>query len=197
MAGKVKVSHPEINLYKIHSDAYGQESTAVGERIEGAFQAIKQQVDKGSLLVNYIGHGGESGWAHEQILTVPTINDWTNFQRLPVFMTATCEFSRFDDHDRTSAGEYVILNPDGGGICLFTTTRLVYATPNEWLNRYFYDTVFDKINDLPQRLGDIYKGTKNKFALNIKKETNMKKIQLALFQTKYLNSRIFHLITLS
>ncbi len=166
MAGKVKVSHPEINLYKIHSDAYGQESTAVGERIEGAFQAIKQQVDKGSLLVNYIGHGGESGWAHEQILTVPTINDWSNYQRLPVFMTATCEFSRFDDHDRTSAGEYVILNPDGGGICLFTTTRLVYATPNEWLNRYFYDTVFDKINDLPQRLGDIYKGTKNKFALN-------------------------------
>jgi len=166
MAGKVKVTHPEINLYKIHSDAYGQESTAVGERIEGAFQAIKQQVDKGSLLVNYIGHGGESGWAHEQILTVPTINDWSNYQRLPVFMTATCEFSRFDDHDRTSAGEYVILNPDGGGICLFTTTRLVYATPNEWLNRYFYDTVFDKINDLPQRLGDIYKGTKNKFALN-------------------------------
>ena len=166
MAGKVTNSHPEINLYKIHSDAYGQESTAVGERIEGAFDAIKQQIDKGSLLVNYIGHGGESGWAHEQILTVPTINNWKNYQRLPVFMTATCEFSRFDDHDRTSAGEYVILNPDGGGIGLFTTTRLVYATPNEWLNRYFYDTVFDKINDLPQRLGDIYKGTKNKFALN-------------------------------
>ena len=166
MAAKVTASNPEINLYKIHSDAYGQESTAVGERIAGASDAIKQQIDKGSLLVNYIGHGGETGWAHEQILTVPTINNWANYQRLPVFMTATCEFSRFDDHDRTSAGEYVILNPDGGGISLFTTTRLVYATPNEWLNRYFYDTVFDKINDLPQRLGDIYKGTKNKFALN-------------------------------
>lgn len=166
MASKVDATHPEINLYKIHSDAYGQQSTPVGERIEGAFEAIKQQVDRGSLLVNYIGHGGESGWAHEQILTLPTINNWSNFQRLPVFMTATCEFSRFDDHDRTSAGEYVLLNPDGGGISLFTTTRLVYATPNEWLNRYFYDTVFDKINNLPQRLGDIYVGTKNKFALN-------------------------------
>ena len=81
-------------------------------------------------------------------------------------MTATCEFSRFDDHDRVSAGEYVLLNPDGGGIGLLTTTRLVYATPNEWLNRFFYDTVFDKVNDLPQRLGDIYMGTKNKFAMS-------------------------------
>mgnify|MGYP005735340479 FL=1 len=48
---------------------------------------------------------------------------------------------------------------------LYTTTRLVYATPNEWLNRYFYDTVFDLVNYKAQRLGDIYKGTKNKFAI--------------------------------
>ena len=84
---------------------------------------------------------------------------------MPVFMTATCEFGRFDDHDRVSAGEYVLLNPNGGGVGLYTTTRLVYATPNEWLNRYFYDTVFDLVNYKAQRLGDIYKGTKNKFAI--------------------------------
>jgi hypothetical protein len=83
---------------------------------------------------------------------------------MPVFMTATCEFGRFDDHDRVSAGEYVLLNKDGGGIGLFTTTRLVYALPNEYLNRYFYDTVFDFVDLKPQRLGDIYVGTKNKFA---------------------------------
>jgi hypothetical protein len=32
------------------------------------------------------------------------------------------------------------------------------------LNRYFYDTVFDFVDLKPQRLGDIYVGTKNKFA---------------------------------
>ena len=77
--------------------------------------AIKESVNKGAVLVNYIGHGGETGWAHEQILTVPTIQNWTNYNRMPVFMTATCEFSRFDDHDRVSAGEYTntaeILSP--------------------------------------------------------------------------------------
>lgn len=165
MANKIEQSNPEMNIVKIHSDAYAQEVTPVGERIPEASNGIKNKVESGSLLVNYIGHGGETGWAHEQILTNATINSWTNYNRLPVFMTATCEFSRFDDHGRTSAGELVLLNPDGGGIGLFTTTRLVYATPNEWLNRCFYDTVFDKINNMPQTMGDIYLATKNKFAI--------------------------------
>jgi hypothetical protein len=164
MSGKIKSNKPTANIIKIHSDAYAQKSTTVGERIPDASAAINQKVQDGALLVNYIGHGGETGWAHEQILTVPTIQNWNNNKAMPVFMTATCEFGRFDDHDRVSAGEYVLLNKDGGGIGLFTTTRLVYALPNEYLNRYFYDTVFDFVDLKPQRLGDIYVGTKNKFA---------------------------------
>ena len=164
MSNKIKLNKPEANIIKIHSDAYAQQATTVGERIPDAEAAINQKVQDGALLVNYIGHGGETGWAHEQILTVPTIQNWDNNKSIPVFMTATCEFGRFDDHDRVSAGEYVLLNKDGGGIGLFTTTRLVYALPNEYLNRFFYDTVFDFVNQKPQRLGDIYVGTKNKFA---------------------------------
>ncbi len=164
MSSKISTTKPSVNISKIHSDAYAQLSTTVGERIPDAADAINQKVNNGAILVNYIGHGGETGWAQEQILTVPTIKDWDNNKAMPVFMTATCEFGRFDDHDRVSAGEYILLNKNGGGIGLFTTTRLVYATPNEWLNRFFYDTVFDFVNNKPQRLGDIYMGTKNKFA---------------------------------
>ena len=165
MASKIEQTKPTANITKIHADAYAQQSTAVGERIPAAESAIEERVNDGSLIVNYIGHGGETGWAHEQILTVPTIQNWSNLSSMPVFMTATCEFGRFDDHDRVSAGEFVLLNPNGGGVGLYTTTRLVYATPNEWLNRYFYDTVFDLVDYKAQRLGDIYKGTKNKFAM--------------------------------
>ena len=67
---------------------------------------------------------------------------------------------------RAKPCEYVLLNKNGGGIGLFTTTRLVYALPNEYLNRFFYDTVFDFVDQKPQTLGDIYVGTKNKFAQN-------------------------------
>jgi len=105
MSNKIKTNKQSANIIKIHSDAYSQKSTTVGERIPDAEAAINQKVQDGALIVNYIGHGGETGWAHEQILTVPTIQNWDNSKSMPVFMTATCEFGRFDDHDRVSAGE--------------------------------------------------------------------------------------------
>ncbi len=165
MSNKIEEQKQQMNIFKIHSDAYAQLSSPVGEKIPDANSAIDNAVKSGALVVNYIGHGGETGWAHEGILDVETIKSWDNILNMPVFMTATCEFGRFDDHDRVSAGEYVFNNTDGAGIGLFTTTRLVYANPNEDLNRYFYDTVFDLVNNIAQTLGDIYVGTKNKFAL--------------------------------
>jgi hypothetical protein len=165
MATILETSHPELNILKLHSDAYQETVTPGGERNEDVEEAIRSRVQRGTLLINYIGHGGELGWAHEEILNVPTIQDWSNSPQLPVFMTATCEFSRYDDHDRVSAGEYVVLNKNGGGIGLFTTTRLVFTTDNRKLAEYFYDTVADKILAEPQYIGDIYKGAKNKYSL--------------------------------
>ena len=49
---------------------------------------------------------------------------------MPLFMTATCKFSYFDDPSKMSAGEYVLLSPNGGAIGLLSTTRLVYSAPN-------------------------------------------------------------------
>jgi hypothetical protein len=162
----LKTDHPDLSIIKIHTDAYLESVTPGGERNEGAQKAIKERVDRGALIVNYIGHGGELGWAHESILDVPTIQNWDNTYSLPIFLTATCEFSRYDDHDRVSAGEYVLLNPNGGGIGLFTTTRLVFSSSNEKLARFFYDTVADQVNFMPQTLGQVAMGTKNKFALS-------------------------------
>ena len=166
MYGILSSTHDELNIVKVHTDAYQETVTPGGERNPDATAEIDTRVNRGALLVNYIGHGGELGWAHEEVLNVPTINNWTNAPKLPVFMTATCEFSRYDDHDRVSAGEYVVLNSNGGGVGLFTTTRLVYTTSNRQLARVFYDTVADKVDGAPQYIGEIYRGSKNKFAIN-------------------------------
>lgn len=156
---------PGMNLNKVHSDAYVQESTPGGERYPDVNAEIQSEVENGVLAVNYIGHGGEVGWAEERILDLGMIQGWSNTYHLPIFMTATCEFSRFDDPDRTSAGEYMVLNPNGGAIAMFTTWRLVYAGPNLVLNQKFYDTVFQRHSDgRPQTLGEIYMATKNTYA---------------------------------
>jgi hypothetical protein len=117
---------------------------------------------KGALIMNYLGHGSERGLAHEEILTISDIKNWDNNIRLPLFMTATCEFSRFDDVSLISAGEWVLLNPRGGGIGLFSTTRLVYSSPNYYLNREFYNYVFERDGQgRKYALGDVMRLTKN------------------------------------
>ncbi|HKL02459.1 MAG TPA: type IX secretion system sortase PorU, partial [Cryomorphaceae bacterium] len=155
----------DYNIERIFSDAFPQDITPGGARYPAVNEAIDRRVRKGAFVVNYIGHGGELGWAQERILDVPTILSWDNGAKLPVFMTATCEFTRFDDPLRTSAGEYVLLNGNGGGIALMTTTRLVYSGPNFLLTSNFYDALLDRPEDeVVTRLGDISRITKNNAA---------------------------------
>lgn len=162
LAKRVELRHPCFNTNKVYLDAYQQIVTPGGQRYPEANAEIKDRVQKGCLLVNYVGHGGEVGWAHERILDIATILGWTNSDRLPLFMTATCEFSRWDDPARTSAGEFVLLNPVGGGIGLMTTSRLAFSDQNYQLGRRFYDHVFQEtsLEGRPQTFGDIYKATK-------------------------------------
>ena len=166
LAAKVDTVYPVYNIEKIYLDAYVQTSTVGGERFEGAEEAFRNRIQRGTLLLTYIGHGGEVGLAHERVLTVETINNWTNFNRLGAFLTATCEFARVDDPSRNSAGEFVLLNPQGGGVVLFTTSRLAFSGSNFQLGRKFFDYVFEPINGSMPTIGDIQRLTKNGYLDN-------------------------------
>lgn len=160
LANIVADNYRNININKIYLDNYLQESTPGGPRSEATQSAINSRVDKGILLINYTGHGGPLGWSAERILELDQIQSWDNSSNLPLFMTATCKFSYFDNPEETSAGEYLLLNPNGGAIALLSTTRLVYSAPNYNLNTKFIKTVFEKENGEFPRLGDIFKKTK-------------------------------------
>ncbi len=161
LASKLKQEHPIYNINKVYFDAYRQNNTPGGGRFPDANRDITSRVDKGALITNYIGHGGELGWADERVLEIADINAWKNFDRMGLFFTATCEFSRFDNPGHTSAGELVFLNPDGGALAMITTTRLAFSNTNELLNTSFADTVLNKVKGESPRLGDIIKYTKN------------------------------------
>ena len=157
----ISAQHPVYNIDKIYLDAYNQISTPGGQRAPEVNEAINKRMDKGALIVNYTGHGGELGWAHERVLEVPDIRAWTNIDNMPVFVTATCEFSRYDDPERISAGEWVFLNPNGGGIALFTTTRPTFAGSNFALATNFYNVAFNKVDGEYLRMGDLILEAKN------------------------------------
>jgi len=167
----IRNNYPVFNLEKVYLDAFVQESSSAGQRYPDANLAINNQVDKGVLVMNYTGHGNENGLAEERIISVDQISKWSNQDKLPIFMTATCEFSRFDNYEKTTAGEQVFLNPNGGAVALFTTTRLVYASPNFELNKNFYDYLFenDVTTNKRYRFGDIMRLTKNASGSGINK----------------------------
>lgn len=160
LARIIETSYKNYNVDKIYSDAYTMVSTPGGARYPEVNEVINKRVEKGSLIMNYVGHGGEVGWAHERILEVPDIKNWRNINNMPVFVTATCEFSRFDDPERVSAGEWVFLNNQGGGIALFTTTRLTFASTNKTLLVNFYNHAFEKFAGSYMKLGDLLRAAK-------------------------------------
>ena len=161
LADYIASNHPEMNVDKIYLDAYQQESSTGGQRCESANNAISEAINKGMFVVNYNGHGGELGWAHERILEIDDINSWNNEYKLPLFMTATCEFSRYDDPERVSAGEQVFLKENGGAIALLTTSRVVFTGSNLDLNTSFLENLFPQENEPFPRLGDVLIRTKN------------------------------------
>lgn len=155
-------NHPTFNLAKIHMDAYKQTSVSGGERYIDGTEVLRRTIEEGALITTYEGHGGEVGWGSERFLDLSTINGWTNKDRLTVMLTATCEFTKYDDPSRTSAGELCVLNPNGGAVAMFTTTRPVFQGSNKQLITAFFEEAFIKKPDgSPRTLGEIYLETKN------------------------------------
>ncbi|MEQ8474776.1 type IX secretion system sortase PorU [Fulvivirga sp.] len=150
-----------FNSNKFYLDAFPQVAKASGESAPSASKALDETVEKGALIVNFTGHGGENGWMQEQVLDIVQIEKWDNINRLPLFVTATCEFGRHDDPRRISGGELVLTNAKGGGIAIVSTCRPVSSSSNFALNKAFYEVVYSKENGEYLRLGDIFRLTKN------------------------------------
>jgi hypothetical protein len=153
--------YPFLNVNKIYFDAYPIVIISSGTRYPEANKAINSAVARGTMIINYIGHGGESGWSTNQCLTIPDIESWTNSEKLPVFVTATCEFSRFDNPARFSAGEQIFTMAGGGGIALFSTSRTTYAGTNQSLDTSFFRHLMDKKDGKYIKMGELIKISKN------------------------------------
>ena len=119
---------PFINVVKIHSDAYQQESSSSGSRYPQVNKAIKDGIEVGALVVNYFGHGGEDGIAKERIFDKYDSQEIRNLCKFNCFLTVTCEYTKFDDPTRPTAGEYMFWNTKGGSSSLITTTRQIFVT---------------------------------------------------------------------
>jgi hypothetical protein len=153
---------PEVNISKIYLDAFPQESGAGGSRYPQVNEAINRRIFTGNLIWNYSGHGGNRRLAQEAILEEDMVNTWTNENKLPLFITATCDFAPYDNPQVRSIGENILLRPKTGGIAMMTTTRLVFAFANRIMNNNYIATALARNSDGSfLSLGEAVKRAKN------------------------------------
>ncbi|HUH74407.1 MAG TPA: type IX secretion system sortase PorU [Chitinophagales bacterium] len=149
------------NMNKIYLDAFKQQSVSGGNRYPDINEMLNNKIFQGLFFLNFVGHGGPNGLTDEKVVTFDEINRWSNKDKLFLFCTATCEFTRFDLPKRNSAGERILVKPDGGAIALVSTTRLVFSDKNRIINENFTKYLMKASNEENQTIGNIFLRTKN------------------------------------
>lgn len=167
VANAVELRKPDLNFDKLYFDLFPQQSLSAGDRYPDISEGLDRAVFRGALAVTYLGHGGPRGWGQERVLDIPQIRNWTRPENAadpiqpPVFVTATCTFSNYDDAAFVSAGEEALLTPNGGAAALLTTTRPVFATRNFQLTNNTVQAMLDRPDGEWRSLGDIIRIAKN------------------------------------
>ena len=142
LANTLVAQKPFVNVKKIHTDAYIQQVAAGGERYPDAKADFLDNIELGALVFNYFGHGNEESLARERLFEKIDAQNLTNRYRYPLFITITCEFTRFDDPNRFSGGEYMYWNTSGGAISLIATTRQIGVTTGFTMNNIFSEEMY-------------------------------------------------------
>lgn len=155
-----------IERKKVYLAEYPTVITSTGRRKPDANKAIVDNLNEGSLIINYIGHGNPQLWAHENVFvretTIPQLH---NKERLVFVVAATCDFSRFDRPGERSSAELLQIKEDGGGIGCLSATRGVFSTSNALFNYAFFDRLFERDSEgRTQRLGDAVSNLKQTFS---------------------------------
>lgn len=161
MSGLVEGMNKSYTSNKVYLDNMNIISTPSGARCPDANKAINDNNYKGTFLFNYSGHGSIYTLSSKRILTKDDFDAWTNPYKMPIMVTATCDFSRFDNPALQSAGEKLILKSDGGAISLLTTTQVVYAGSNKLFNSAYLSAQYTKTTNGWYSFGDAFLISKN------------------------------------
>ncbi|MGN6419652.1 MAG: type IX secretion system sortase PorU [Pseudobacter sp.] len=175
----VQTTNSLFNTDKIYLDAYPQESGAAGARYPAVNQAIGSRMFSGNLIWNYTGHGSNRRLAEEVVLDQDIVNSFNNADKLPLFITGTCDFGPYDNPLIGSLGEDLLLRDKTGAIALMTTTRLVQSFSNRIMNQNYLATALKQQPDGSYlRLGDAVMQAKNLTYTNNSDVINNRKFTL-------------------
>lgn len=135
VAEQVIETNPGMEVRKVMWDAYNRVSSINHNTYPEVTMLVKDQMEQGAMVFNYTGHGNTYCLSHEFVLQLEDfVNNTTENPGL--WVTAACDIMPFDGQS-SNIGEQAVLNPSGGALAFYGTTRTVYASNNLMMNRYF------------------------------------------------------------
>ena len=124
-----------------------------------AQQEIVAGINRGSLLVNYIGHGSVEIWSGEDLLDDTTASTLSNGTRLPVFLIMDCLNGFFHDVYTESLAESLLLAKNGGAVAVWASSGLTEPEPQAEMDQNLVKLLFTEPS---LTLGDAIRNAKSK-----------------------------------
>jgi hypothetical protein len=122
-----------IFLTQIFRGDFGDDSAAHAA-VVGAF-------NQGTLLVNYMGHGSETGWSGN-LLSTDDIPGLTNGSRLPFVSSMTCWTGWFADPYGETLGDLLLRAPQGGAVAVWAGSGMTDPTGQQAMASEFMRLLF-------------------------------------------------------
>ena len=162
VAENIISKYPKMEVHKIMWDAYIRVSSANNNTYPEAAKQIQKQMADGALVMNYTGHAGPHAFSHEYVILRENFENIKS-TKLPLWVTCACDVMPFDSNNG-NIGESAVLNPSGGALAFYGTTRTVFASQNYNMNRYFMQYLFARSTTGSRernRIGDAIRLAKN------------------------------------
>jgi hypothetical protein len=121
----------KFDVRKIYMVDYDTQAGGLGRLKPKVTSDLLDQVNRGTLIINFFGHGDPNTWAHEQALTrardLPLIQ---NSGRVPLWIAATCTWGKYDNPAIPSMAEEMVWEAEGGGIASLAASRPTFSFDN-------------------------------------------------------------------
>jgi len=137
ISSHLKEKAPKWNQQKIYLDFYAVTKNIAGNTYPLVNNEIIQTVNDGSLILNYTGHGNYARLAEEAVISQTDVQQWNNANKLPLMITASCDFAPYDQPQLSPFGFDALMKNSKGVIGLVSASRLVFAYSNKQINDRF------------------------------------------------------------
>jgi hypothetical protein len=143
-----------LNFNKIYLTEYPVVPGSGGREKPAATDDLIDAINRGTVVVNYYGHGNETVWAHEHVFLLDRdLSRINNGDKYTIYIAGTCDWGYFDIPDRQSFPEQLLTLPANGAIATVSATRLTFSDPNQNLIESIFEYLFaDQYN--PTTLGE-------------------------------------------